>query len=113
VNDYVQAWQCIGCGKIEAPQACVGICQDRKVQLVYASEHEEALVDARCARHRADILAAVVRQLACTTPRPGEWERTFRALQAHAKRTLSSLAADVPAGTSHEAAPPSTAVAAT
>jgi hypothetical protein len=31
MKDYVKAWQCIGCGKIEAPQACIGVCQDRKV----------------------------------------------------------------------------------
>jgi hypothetical protein len=40
-TDYVKAWQCIGGGRIEAPQTCIGICQDRKVQFVYASEHEE------------------------------------------------------------------------
>ena len=22
---YVAAWQCIGCGKIEAPQTCIGV----------------------------------------------------------------------------------------
>jgi hypothetical protein len=43
MNDYVKAWQCIGCGKIEAPQTCIGVCQDRKVEFVYADEHEEAL----------------------------------------------------------------------
>jgi uracil-DNA glycosylase len=30
-RSYVKAWQCVGCGKIEAPQTCIGICQDRKV----------------------------------------------------------------------------------
>jgi hypothetical protein len=24
MNDYVKAWQCIGCGKIETPQTCIG-----------------------------------------------------------------------------------------
>ena len=64
MTDYVKAWQCIGCGKIEAPQTCIGICQDRKVQFVYASEHEEVLVQARHAQQRADVLEALVRQLA-------------------------------------------------
>ena len=22
---YVAAWQCMGCGKIEAPQTCIGV----------------------------------------------------------------------------------------
>ena len=34
MTEYVKAWQYIGCGKIEAPQTCVGICQDREVELV-------------------------------------------------------------------------------
>jgi hypothetical protein len=45
MNETVKAWQCIGCGKIDAPQTCVGVCQDRKVEFVYASEHMEALTD--------------------------------------------------------------------
>jgi hypothetical protein len=94
MSDYIKAWQCIGCGKIEAPQTCIGVCQDRKVQFVYASVHEEALAQARDARERARALEAVVRQFACTTPRNGEWERSFRALQEHARRVLSALAAD-------------------
>lgn len=43
MSDRVKAWQCIGCGRIEAPQTCIGICQDRKVEFVYAAEHQEAL----------------------------------------------------------------------
>jgi hypothetical protein len=31
MGDYIQAWQCIGCGRIEAPQTCVGVCRDRKI----------------------------------------------------------------------------------
>ena len=43
MSEHIKAWQCIGCGKIEAPQNCIGICEDRKVELVYASEHEDAM----------------------------------------------------------------------
>ena len=32
--EYMKAWQCIGCGKLDGPQDCIGICQDRKVELV-------------------------------------------------------------------------------
>jgi hypothetical protein len=84
--DYVKAWQCIGCGSIEAPQTCIGICEHRKVQFVYAFEHEAALAHER---RRADALETVVRQLARSTPRAGEWERSYRALQDLARRALS------------------------
>ena len=87
--DYVRAWQCIGCGSIEAPQTCIGVCEHRKVQFVYAFEHEAALARER---QRADALESVVRQLARTSPRQGEFERSYRALQELARRALSSLA---------------------
>ena len=96
MTDYLKAWQCIGCGKIEAPQTCIGICQDRKVEFVYAFEHEEALAQARAAQRRVDALAALLRRLAWTTPRPGEWERSYRALQREARDALAEASA-VPA----------------
>ena len=43
MTDYLQAWQCIGCGKLEAPQTCIGVCRDKKVFLVGKDEHDAAL----------------------------------------------------------------------
>ena len=40
MTDRITAWQCIGCGRIDGPQPCVGTCQDRRTEFVYASEHE-------------------------------------------------------------------------
>ena len=94
MTQYVQAWQCIGCGKIEAPQTCIGVCQDRKVEFVYAFEHEETLAQLRLARRQAEAFGALVRQLARTTPREGQWERTYRALQGQANRALAAFAGD-------------------
>ena len=84
--EYLKAWQCIGCGKIEAPQTCVGICQDRKIELVYAHEHREAMAGTQTELRE---MKALVRTLARTTPRAGEWERSYRALQERARRTLA------------------------
>jgi len=36
----VTVWRCIGCGKIDGPQPCIGVCEDRKVEMVYASVHD-------------------------------------------------------------------------
>lgn len=96
MTDYVKAWQCIGCGRIEAPQTCIGVCEYRKAEFVYAFEHEQVVAQAARARRRADALEALVRQLACTTPRQGEWERSFRALQDQARRVLPGRATDAP-----------------
>lgn len=85
---HIKAWQCIGCGKIEAPQTCIGVCQDRRIELVYADEYGAA-------QARINELEALIRQLALTTPRAGEWERSYRALQTRARQTLGILARDV------------------
>ena len=84
MTERITAWQCIGCGRIEGAQPCVGICQDRRTDFVYACDHDEVLAQLTLARQRAEALAALVQQLACTRPRTGGWERTYRALQARA-----------------------------
>lgn len=89
MTERIPAWQCIGCGKIEAPQTCIGVCRDRKVEFVYAFEHEETLAQLTLARRRAAALEALVRQLAWTTPNEGEWERSYRALQKQARSALA------------------------
>ena len=90
MSNLVKAWQCIGCGRIEAPQPCLGVCQDRKVELVYAFEHEEALAQLTEALARIDALEAVAYQLAWTKPRAGEWEHSYRVLQQRAREVLAS-----------------------
>jgi hypothetical protein len=79
--ERVQGWRCIGCGKVDAPQPCVGVCQDRRFELVAAADY-----DALLARTRA--LEAVLALIAHITPRAGEWEASWRALQDKARRSL-------------------------
>jgi hypothetical protein len=93
MTEHLKAWQCIGCGKIEAPQPCIGVCQDRKIELVYAGEHEAALARLELACDQVSALEAVVRRLAWTKPHAGEWEHSFRALQAQARAVLASMSA--------------------
>lgn len=97
MSDRVKAWQCIGCGRIEAPQTCIGICQDRKVEFVYAAEHQEALAALALARGRVHALETLVRRLARTNPRNDEWERSYRALQVEARRITAAPASGAPA----------------
>jgi hypothetical protein len=88
--DTIEAWKCIGCGNIEAPQTCIGVCQYRKVQLVDAFEHEHMLADLRNAQQsRQRVRDELLRRLAYVTPRDGEWERSYRALQNEARRALN------------------------
>ena len=75
-------WQCIGCGRIEDPRPCVGICQDRKAEYVLAADHEHAIAE----------LARLARAIATTTPREGECLRHWAALQKQARAALDNLA---------------------
>jgi hypothetical protein len=95
MNGYVKAWQCIGCGKIESPQTCIGICQDRKVEFVYAFEHEEALAQLKVARRQMEALGALVRRLARTNPHNDAWEHSYRTLQEQARGILASIGSGV------------------
>ena len=59
--ELIKAWQCIGCGRLEGPAQCIGVCQDQPVQLVTAADYEKALA-------RASALEDVVRRIAHTAP---------------------------------------------
>jgi uncharacterized NAD-dependent epimerase/dehydratase family protein len=95
MSDYLKAWQCIGCGRIEAPQPCVGICQDRKVEFVDASEHREALAELDVLRRKASALEALARRLVGTNPRKDGWEPSYRAMQQQARSTLAAIGSAV------------------
>ena len=86
MTERVTAWQCIGCGRIEGAQPCVGICQDRKVEFVYADEHATVLA-------QLQRMTALVNQFAWTHPHDGVWEKSFRALQERARRMLATTGA--------------------
>ncbi len=96
MTERIKAWQCIGCGRIDGPQNCIGVCQDRKVEFVYASEHDEALAELELARGQVAALLALVRRLASTKPRAHEWEHSYRALQEQARSLLATLQKALP-----------------
>lgn len=92
MTDRIEAWQCVGCGRIEAPQTCIGVCRDRRIHLVDADAHADALAALQSAMAQTQRLEALVRQLALTTPRDNAWERTYRALQQQARALLAPTA---------------------
>ena len=86
--DTIKGWRCIGCGRVEAPANCVGICQDRKVELVDAWDYAEVALALEEANERIAALASALVKLAHVTPREGTWKESYLALQAHARRLL-------------------------
>ena len=89
--DIVTVWQCIGCGRIEAPQPCIGVCQDRLARFVAAADHEEALGRLQAAQQKAAALEGLMHRLTLTSPREGEWKTCYTTFQAEARRLLSEL----------------------
>ncbi|MGN6519769.1 MAG: hypothetical protein ACTHK2_10135 [Dokdonella sp.] len=91
MSEYIQAWQCIGCGKIEAPQTCIGVCRDRKVYFIGRDEHEAALAEIARLRAQRDTAAAALLRFERATPREGEWRRSYEALQAQVREVRALL----------------------
>ena len=94
IADTITVWQCIGCGRLEAPQNCLGVCQDRKVELVSAWDYAQALVQVEEAYERLAKLDALLLKLAHTTPREGAWKDSYLALQAQAGMLLGKRGDD-------------------
>jgi hypothetical protein len=92
MTERYPAWQCVGCGRIDGPQPCVGICRDRKVELVDAAaldraEARSAEIEQR-AQARIAELERLLQVLAHTTPHADAWERSWLQLQARARELL-------------------------
>ena len=68
MTDWIQAWQCIGCGKIEAPQPCIGVCRDRKILMVGKDDHERALAEGVVLRAQLARARAMLQRFSLATP---------------------------------------------
>jgi hypothetical protein len=89
--DYIQAWQCIGCGKIEAPQPCIGVCRDRKVLMVGKDDYERILVEKDVLRAQLLKAHGMLQRFGLAKPHEGQWERSWGALQAQLREVLTVL----------------------
>jgi len=93
MTDYIQAWQCVGCGRIEAPQTCLGVCRDRKILMVAKDDHDRVAGDLDKARRRVEVALTMLARVAHSTPREGQWERSYRALQEQARDAIAKIEA--------------------
>ena len=87
-----RAWLCTGCGRVEAPQACLGVCLRQPGEVVRADRHVEAVSRAADADRDARALRGLVRQLAFTTPRAGHGAETVAALREAALALVGAAA---------------------
>src|SRR5438552_18481623 len=87
--DTIKAWRCIGCGRLEVPAECIGVCEDRKVELVGAWDYAEVAVALEEANERIAALESLLGKVAHITPREGAWKDSYLALKAQARKLLT------------------------
>jgi hypothetical protein len=89
--DRLTVWSCAACGRIEAPQPCIGVCVWPQEEVVRADHHDEVEAQAEVARRHARELSKLVHRLASVTPRDGHWTATGRAMQDEARGLMERL----------------------
>lgn len=84
----VTVWRCEDCGGVDAPQECIDVCIWRPAGWVDAASYEAERSRAARDRDVEQSLAGLLRTFAFTTPRDGQWERSWRAFQSRARLVL-------------------------
>lgn len=79
--ETVEAWQCVGCGRLQAERPCIGVCTDKKIELVQAADYA-ALA------WRVEQLESALALIARITPKPDRLEASWHALQSRARALL-------------------------
>ena len=88
---FIEAWQCVGCGRLEVLQNCVGVCQDRKVQIALAEGYQVLEAQLELIRRERDMLREALQLISLARPREGAWEENYHVLQSHADSVLKRL----------------------
>ena len=81
--ETIEGWRCIGCGRVDAPQPCIGVCEDKRVELVLAEDYAEMA-------WRVEQLQEALALIARTTPKPDQLQASWLALQARARTLLET-----------------------
>jgi hypothetical protein len=88
--ETVIVWRCQDCGGVDAPQPCIDVCIWGPADWVDAISYESARSRAAVDREVEQSLAGLLRRFAFATPRDGQWERSWRALQSQARLAFQS-----------------------
>ncbi len=84
----VIVWRCQDCGGVDAPQPCIDVCIWGLADWVDAASYESQRSRAAVDHEVEQSLAGLLRRFAFATPRDGQWERSWRALQSQARLAL-------------------------
>jgi hypothetical protein len=90
-TEPVVTWWCPRCGGIDAPQPCIGVCISRPVEWANRQDFDRVRDRRASLLDQLRELTDVARALGFVTPRSGQEERNWQALQARASQALSAL----------------------
>jgi hypothetical protein len=95
MSERLSALFCIGCGRVDVLETCVGACDERVLDLVLGKDHDEARAHFSEAVRHAGMLRDLLFQLVSEIPEP-DWPQTHRTLQAQARSVLHEITSPHP-----------------
>ena len=88
----IEGWGCPRCGRIDAPQPCLGICVRRPGLVADVAEYREYAAQAQRTAETERPLAAFAHVVAGVHPRPGREQQTVESLRSRAREPLERTA---------------------
>lgn len=88
--EVIEGWGCPRCGRVDAPQPCLGICIRRPGLVADIAEYREYAAEAQRLTEIDEPLAAFAHVVAGVRPRPGREQQTVESLRSRARRLLDA-----------------------
>jgi hypothetical protein len=86
--EVIEGWGCPRCGRVDAPQPCLGICVRRPGLVADVAEYREYAAQAQCTAESDGLLSAFAHVVAGVHPRPGREQQTVESLRSRARELL-------------------------
>jgi len=90
--DVIEGWGCPRCGRVDAPQQCLGICIRRPGLVADVAEYREYAAHAQRVAETDRALSRFAHIVAGVRPRPGREQQTVENLRARASELLERTA---------------------
>ena len=86
--DVIEGWGCPRCGRVDAPQQCLGICIRRPGLVADITEYREYAAHAQRMAESDRTLSAFAHIVGGVHPRPGREQQTVEGLRPRARQLL-------------------------
>ncbi len=90
--DVIEGWGCPRCGRVDAPQPCLGICVRRPGVVADVAEYRDYAGHALRMAETDRALSAFAHVVAGVHPRPGREQQTVESLRSRARELLERTA---------------------